>query len=97
MVKRVKRRELFYVVSKCRSKKRVIRGVEPISKRVFLATITDGSGTVVCSFRLEANERYIFSNMKGEVSTRKLTHDEHHWSRATLVEVIQEMNSKIDS
>lgn len=47
MVKRVKRRELFYVVSKCRSKKRVIRGVEPISKRVFLATITDGSGTVV--------------------------------------------------
>ncbi|WP_421020429.1 hypothetical protein, partial [Klebsiella pneumoniae] len=69
MVKRVKRRELFYVVSKCRSKKRVIRGVEPISKRVFLATITDGSGTVVCSFRLEANEWYIFSNMKGEVST----------------------------
>lgn len=65
MVKRVKRRELFYVVSKCRSKKRVIRGVEPISKRVFLATITDGSGTVVCSFRLEANERYIFSNLKG--------------------------------
>jgi len=51
----------------------------------------------VCSFRLEPNERYIFSNLKGEVSTRKLTQDEHHWSRASLVEIIQEMNSKIDS
>lgn len=94
MVKRVKGCGFFYVVKKWRSKKKVIGGVEPVSKRVFLATITDGSGTVVFSFRLEPNERYIFSNLNGEVSTRKLKQDEHLWSRTSLVEIIQEMSSK---
>jgi hypothetical protein len=69
-------------------------GIEPMRKGDFWATITDESGKVVRSFLLGQDDRRLLSNIDGEITARKIDKDEHIWSRASLVEVIQEMGSK---
>ena len=69
-------------------------GIKPRRQQIFLATITDGSGHVICSFRLGDNDRLLLANSDGEVTARKIKNDEHVWSRASLREVFREMTSK---
>ncbi|EPJ5853726.1 hypothetical protein WJA85_003226 [Klebsiella aerogenes] len=69
-------------------------GNEPSQKGHLWATITDGTGHVLCSFRLALNDRILLTNINSEVSVRKIAKDEHLWTRKSLVEVIKEMGSK---
>lgn len=80
--------------SVCRSGGNVTDGIDPNQQGNVLATITDGSGHVLCSFRLALNDRILLSNINSEVSVRKIAKDEHLWTRKSLVEVIKEMSSK---
>ena len=72
----------------------VTDGIDPNQQGNVWATITDGSGHVLCSFRLALNDRILLSNINSEVSVRKIAKDEHLWTRKSLVEVIKEMSSK---
>lgn len=69
-------------------------GIEPNQKGNLWATVTDGSGHVLCSFRLALNDRILLTNINNEVSVREIAKDEHLWTRKSLVEVIKEMGSK---
>lgn len=80
--------------SVCRSGGNVTDGNEPSQKGHLWATITDGTGHVLCSFRLALSDRLLLSNVNGEASARKIAKDEYLLSRKTLVEVIKEMGSK---
>lgn len=80
--------------SVCRSGGNVTDGIEPNQKGNLWATVTDGSGHVLCSFRLALNDRILLTNINNEVSVRKIAKDEHLWTRKSLVEVIKEMGSK---
>lgn len=80
--------------SVCRSGGNVTDGIEPNQKENLWATVTDGSGHVLCSFRLALNDRILIVNINSEVSVRKIAKDEHLWTRKSLVEVIKEMGSK---
>lgn len=60
----------------------------------FTATITDASGREILSFDLGVSDRFILSAADGQVLSRKLSKDDHYWSRATLLEVVREMTAK---
>jgi len=60
----------------------------------FKATITDGLGREVCSFRLVKNDRFIVSSDGNEVACRRLSREEQYWTRETIIEVFREMNAK---
>ncbi|MCI7949281.1 hypothetical protein GOY59_01975 [Klebsiella pneumoniae] len=68
--------------------------MEPSPDEDLNATITDSSGREVMSFKLGKNDRFLLALACGELTNRKLTLDEHFWSKETLLEVIREMASK---
>ncbi|OMP92529.1 hypothetical protein [Raoultella terrigena] len=68
--------------------------VEPSPDEDLNATITDGSGRELISFKIGRDERFLMSLIDGELLNRKLTRDEHLWSKETMLEVIKEMVAK---
>lgn len=57
-------------------------------------TITDGKGKELMSFKMGSDERYIISAKNSSLNYRKLSKDEHYWSKETIMEVVKEMASK---
>lgn len=47
-------------------------------------TITDGKGRELLSFKLGAEERYIISTKDCSITHRKLSRDDHYWSKETI-------------
>ncbi|WP_416060902.1 hypothetical protein [Raoultella ornithinolytica] len=68
--------------------------IEPSPDEDLNVTISDGSGRELISFKIGKNERFLMSLIGGELTNRKLTRDEHLWSKETLLEVIREMAAK---
>ncbi|MCW9581298.1 hypothetical protein ORL26_18125 [Raoultella ornithinolytica] len=68
--------------------------VEPSPDEDLNATITDGAGRELISFKLGKNERFLMSFIDGDLICRKLARDEHLWSKETMLEVIREMVAK---